>query len=75
MAKKTSTTHIEQDLSALEAIVKQLESAELTLEEAVDQFEKGMRLAANCQQTLTQTEQRIQTIMTQYTAKSDEEAH
>ena len=56
--------HFEQSVTELEEIVKQLEKGELTLEESLQQFEKGIGLARQCQETLTQAEQKIELLTT-----------
>ncbi|PJD96032.1 MAG: exodeoxyribonuclease VII small subunit [Legionella sp.] len=50
----------EQSINELENIVKQLEKGELTLEDSLAQFEKGIGLARNCQTILAQAEQKIE---------------
>ncbi|MFT4058891.1 MAG: exodeoxyribonuclease VII small subunit [Legionella sp.] len=52
--------HFEQSIEALEEIVKQLEKGELTLEDSLKQFEKGIGLARCCQDVLKQAEQKIE---------------
>lgn len=52
--------HFEQSVSELENIVKQLEKGELSLEDSLKQFEKGIGLARRCQEALTQAEQKIE---------------
>lgn len=49
----------EKNLNELESIVRQLEQGDLPLEEALKQFEKGMKLANKCQTTLNQAEQKV----------------
>ncbi len=44
---------------ALETIVAQLESGDLSLEESVTLFERGRKLSAHCQTLLDQAELRI----------------
>lgn len=61
----------EQSINDLEQIVKQLEKGELTLEESLKQFEKGIKLARTCQTVLTQAEQKIE-LLTQVQAPKDE---
>lgn len=56
--------HFEQSVSELESIVKQLEKGELSLEESLKQFEKGIHLARRCQEILNQAEQKIQVLTT-----------
>lgn len=48
-----------QDLHAIQDIVKKLESAPLPLEEALEEFEKGVGLIRNCQKYLEQAEQKV----------------
>ncbi|MFI4919211.1 MAG: exodeoxyribonuclease VII small subunit [Legionellales bacterium] len=52
--------HFEQSITELEEIVKQLEKGELTLEDSLKQFEKGIGLARSCQSVLNQAEQKIE---------------
>ena len=49
----------ETSLQALEAIVDQLEAGDLSLEESLAAFERGIRLSANCQKALDEAEQRV----------------
>lgn len=49
-------------LERLENVVQQLESDELTLDQSIDTFEHGVRLAARCQQLLSDAELRISQI-------------
>lgn len=50
----------EHSLSQLETIVRQLEKGELTLDESLKQFEKGIGLARQCQEVLNKAEQKIE---------------
>lgn len=54
--------HFEQSITELEEIVRQLEKGELTLEDSLKQFEKGIGLARKCQDVLNQAEQKIETL-------------
>lgn len=56
----------ESALEQLQTTVKRMESGELTLEQALQSFEDGVKLAKFCQQHLTTAEQRIE-ILTQTT--------
>jgi len=49
----------EKSLQQLEKIVSNMESGELGLEESLEQFEKGIKLARNCQDTLANAELRV----------------
>ncbi len=55
----TQPIAFEQSISELERIVAQLEQGELSLEDSLRQFEQGINLARNCQEVLTQAEQKI----------------
>lgn len=54
----------EQALEQLQETVERLESGELSLEDSLRCFEKGVQLTRLCQDRLTQAEKRIQ-ILTQ----------
>lgn len=49
----------EERLGALEALVEQLESGELPLEDALKHFEKGVTLARDCEKALNRAEQTV----------------
>ena len=49
----------EEAYAKLEAIVQQLESQNLPLEDALNLFEKGQELSAYCQQLLEQAELKV----------------
>ncbi len=50
----------EAALEHLENIVKQLEKDELSLEQALEAFEKGIRLSRFCSRCLDEAEKRIE---------------
>lgn len=56
----TKTIHFEKSISELESIVMQLEKGELSLEDSLKQFEKGITLARKCEDTLNKAEQKIE---------------
>lgn len=53
----------EKSLQALEKIVNQMEGGELGLEDSLNQFEQGIKLAKNCQDTLANAEQRVEQLI------------
>ncbi len=55
----------EQALAELEAIVQRMERGELPLDESLAQFERGVRLARQCQQALDAAEQKVDALMAQ----------
>lgn len=62
MAKEKTQT-FEQSMAELEVIVKQLETGEVPLEEALEQFQKGIELSKVCQDTLAKAEETLTKIM------------
>ena len=64
MQKKTAPpATFETALSELEQIVTRLESGDLPLEEALNEFERGVQLARQGQVKLQQAEQRVQILL------------
>ena len=59
---KQATPDFEAALAELEAIVQRLEQGELSLEESLRQFERGILLTRGCQKSLQQAEQRIRVL-------------
>lgn len=53
----------ETTLQDLDKIVHALEKGDLSLEAALSEFEKGVSLVRNCQETLSKAEQRIQQLI------------
>ena len=63
MAKRTTGLHFEQALSELEAVVQHLESGELSLEQSLKHFARGIALTRACQKCLAEAEQRVKVLM------------
>ena len=53
----------EENLADLEAIVQKLESGQVPLEEAISEFQKGMNLSKDLQETLDQAEKTLVKVM------------
>jgi exodeoxyribonuclease VII small subunit len=58
-----STPDFEAALAALEATVDKLEHGDLSLEAALEQFERGVALARDCQAALKQAEQKVEILL------------
>jgi exodeoxyribonuclease VII small subunit len=69
MATKTEIENMsfEDALSALEAIVRGLETGQQKLEDAITAYERGAALKKHCEAKLAQAEARVQAIV----AKAD----
>lgn len=61
--KKTSSIDFEKSLDELESIVNNMEKGELSLEDSLAYFEKGISLARDCQQALNAAEQKVDILM------------
>lgn len=59
-ADQPEVLSFEQALSALEALVARMESGELSLEESLASFERGVQLTRTCQQALRAAEQKVE---------------
>lgn len=53
----------EKNLERLDAIVQQLEDADLPLEKAMQLYEEGMKLSEVCQKQLEEAEGRVEILM------------
>lgn len=62
MADPTEPIDFEGALAELEALVERMESGELTLEQSLDAFERGVKLTRDCQQALQAAELRVQAL-------------
>jgi exodeoxyribonuclease VII small subunit len=61
MAEKT--VDFEKSLERLEAIVEEMESGELPLEQMIRHFEEGSKLVALCSGKLNEVEQKIEKLV------------
>ena len=63
MAKKTP--NFEKALNELETLVDDMEQGDLSLEESLKRFEKGIALSTECQQALQNAELKIKQLVEQ----------
>jgi len=64
MAKKTSAKpEFETALKELETLVEIMEKGELSLEDSLGHFERGVQLSRTCQQALKSAEQKVDILM------------
>ncbi len=60
-AKKS--INLEKSLADLEALVEELESGDLPLDQAMKKFEQGIKLTRGCQAALKEAEQKVQILL------------
>ncbi|MCK5355024.1 MAG: exodeoxyribonuclease VII small subunit [Methyloprofundus sp.] len=63
MPRKKSTTLFEDSLAELEQLVEQLEQGDISLEESLKTFERGVKLTRTCQKSLQEAEQKVQILL------------
>ena len=64
MARKQQETQaFEKSLKELEALVAKMEQGNLTLEESLQHFERGIQLTRTCQQALKAAEQKVEILL------------
>ena len=63
MPKKKSTILFEDSLAELEQLVSQLEQGDISLEESLKSFERGVTLTRACQKALQEAEQKVQILI------------
>ena len=62
---KAAPADFEQALNELEELVEKMEQGELSLEQAMADFQRGIELSRSCQETLKAAEQKVQILMEQ----------
>lgn len=55
--------NFEASMQELEKIVKSLESGDLSLEESISEFEKGIALVKNCKSLLDKAQGKVTTLL------------
>ena len=64
MAKKLpANTDFEKSLKELESLVEKMEQGDLSLEDSLSHFERGVQLSRACQQALKTAEQKVAILM------------
>jgi exodeoxyribonuclease VII small subunit len=61
--KNNDLSGLEKSLEELEALVVRLESGDLPLEQALKEFERGVKLTRQCQAALTEAEQKVEILL------------
>ncbi len=63
MPRKKNATQFEDAMSELEQLVEQMEKGDISLEESLQAFERGIKLTRTCQKSLNDAEQKVQILM------------
>jgi exodeoxyribonuclease VII small subunit len=63
MPKKNTVFDFERSMREIEALVDKMEAGDLSLEESLKQFERGVQLTRACQKALSEAEQKVQILL------------
>ena len=63
VAKKDNKFDFEKALQELENLVEKMEEGDMSLEESLKQFERGVALTRSCQKALADAEQKVQILL------------
>lgn len=63
--KKEESVDFERALGELEELVERMEQGEMTLEESLRSFERGMSLTRQCQKALDEAQQKVDKLLEQ----------
>lgn len=62
-ANKPTFINFEKSLQELETLVEQMEKGELSLEDSLKHFERGIELTRSCQAALRLAEQKVEQLL------------
>jgi len=63
MSRRKSASQFEDAMQELEQLVEQMERGDISLEESLKSFERGIKLTRTCQQALQDAEQKVQILL------------
>ena len=63
MSNKNNQDNFEQQLNELEDIISRMEQGDLSLEKSIKEFEQGIKLANDCQKTLSDAELKVKILL------------
>lgn len=69
--KKTFEPDFETAMIELEELVSKIEVGNLSLEDSLKEFEKGIKLSRSCQKALTEAEQRVKILTDSFNNEED----
>jgi len=61
--RKRKSLDFENAIKELEQIVEQMEQGDISLEDSLKQFERGIELTRTCQEALQEAEQKVQILL------------
>lgn len=73
MKQEVAHGNFEETMKELEEIAQELEKGELTLEQSVEKFERGMELSSKCNSLLETAEKKITMLVKNSKGEMEEE--
>jgi len=64
MEKMEKELKLEDELAKLEGIIKELESGDVNLDDAINKYTQAMKLAKSCSDKLNKAEEQVNKILT-----------
>lgn len=65
MSDKNNQDNFEEQLDELEQIITRMEQGDLSLEKSIKEFEQGIKLANDCQKTLSEAELKVKILLSE----------
>lgn len=63
MTTQANTPNLEDSLAEISKLIEKMEHSELTLEQSLSSFERGIGLIKHCQKILEEAEQKVQVLI------------
>ena len=61
--KRKKTSDFETTIAELETLVDEMEHGDISLEDSLEKFERGIELTRTCQKALQEAEQKVQMLV------------
>lgn len=61
--KEAKLPTLEKSIEEISSLIEKMEQGDLTLEESLTHFERGIGLIKHCQKTLSEAEQKVQVLL------------
>jgi exodeoxyribonuclease VII small subunit len=63
VTRKLKLPDLESSIAEINTLIEQMEQGEISLEQSLDRFERGIRLIKHCQKVLQEAEQKVQILI------------
>jgi exodeoxyribonuclease VII small subunit len=63
VTRKPKLPDLESSIAEINTLIDQMEQGEISLEQSLERFERGIRLIKHCQKVLQEAEQKVQILI------------